>query len=747
MQRASKRLLQFSVRYPVLSVLFVIIITAISIPYAVTVKFNASSSIFMNATQEERQFYNKVANKYQNDRLSAVYLESDNLFTEDRLSFIKKAEDKMGNETIVDHTMSLLSLPVINEKNGTISTNPLSDKKFTSKKQLNNIKKTARSSSIITPTLLSKDGKATIIVGTFPPDIADTKIKKEISPVLNTIVKNAKGKFKSAFRIDPYRVKSVLIDAINKSLFYTLPITILLILLILFWVTKSYLGVFIPILTSTLSLVWVFGFMGFMGYDFNMITIVLPTLLFAIGATEDMHIITIFQNGVRYYNNHTKALIYLSKTVGRAVIATALTTTIGFFAITMSSLQVLTEFGYAAGFGMASNFVITILLNPILLYRYGISAPKNKAIGTTVKQMLKRIVVRHSRKTLLICSTLLAVSIFTLPDLTIENDPDSFLPQGHQIVDDMQKFEKKFHSRSQFLVVLDGKKGVFKTQDGVQSIEKLNDYFDKNNFYSYSLSVNRFLRPIHDGFADKNTSFPPKTATLKQYFAFFVPPSVQNRYLNADSSQTVIIPHTNGISSQKFADHMYNLRQYIDEEINNASVTITGRLYYIITGVHSIVQSQAWGIGIILIVITILLGLLFRGFVPPILAMPVNLAPILFYFFWMVVFSIPLNTTTAMLGTIMIGIAVDDTIHMLNGFYLEKSNNKETDEAINNIIDRHLRPVTATTMSMGAGFLVLIWATMPPTIYFGYLGSAAMVMAFFADLVYLPALIDWWYQE
>ena len=91
--------------------------------------------------------------------------------------------------------------------------------------------------------------------------------------------------------------------------------------------------------------------------------------------------------------------------------------------------------------------------------------------------------------------------------------------------------------------------------------------------------------------------------------------------------------------------------------------------------------------------------------------------------------------------TVAFGLAVDDTIHVLNRFELEKQRSSSTLLAI----DRSMRLIgivlILTTAVVLAGLLVTQFSAVPPTRRFGMICILTLIFALIADLVILPALI------
>jgi uncharacterized protein len=134
------------------------------------------------------------------------------------------------------------------------------------------------------------------------------------------------------------------------------------------------------------------------------------------------------------------------------------------------------------------------------------------------------------------------------------------------------------------------------------------------------------------------------------------------------------------------------------------------------------------------------MSLLFTNFKAGILAMIPNILPIAILFGTMGFFDIPLNTGTAMIADIAIGIAVDDTIHLMSRYNLEMKRLNNEVAAIKTTIRAETRPVLITTISLMFGFLILTQSEFIPTIQFGFLSAMVVVAGYFTDALITPVL-------
>lgn len=174
----------------------------------------------------------------------------------------------------------------------------------------------------------------------------------------------------------------------------------------------------------------------------------------------------------------------------------------------------------------------------------------------------------------------------------------------------------------------------------------------------------------------------------------------------------------------------------------NFKITLTGQLAMSTRLSSYVTSSQIKSFGIALAVITLLMPLIVGSFTTGIIAMLPNIFPILALFGVMGFLDIPLEVHTLLVAPIIIGIAVDDTIHFLTHFQMERAYVASVEEAIHNIYKEIGQAITFTSVVLSLGFLIFVTSSSLGITYFGALSALAMVTALACDLLLLPAMLN-----
>jgi uncharacterized protein len=140
----------------------------------------------------------------------------------------------------------------------------------------------------------------------------------------------------------------------------------------------------------------------------------------------------------------------------------------------------------------------------------------------------------------------------------------------------------------------------------------------------------------------------------------------------------------------------------------------------------------------------LIFGMMFfvcRNVLLTIISMIPNIFPIFITLGVMGVLDIPFDVATVMIGSVTLGIVVDDTTHYMIWFRRNMVKGMSHRDAIVQTFRDVGKPTFITSLVLCLGFGVLVLGSIRPTQYFGILSAFAMLIAPFGDYLMLPALI------
>jgi predicted RND superfamily exporter protein len=252
-----------------------------------------------------------------------------------------------------------------------------------------------------------------------------------------------------------------------------------------------------------------------------------------------------------------------------------------------------------------------------------------------------------------------------------------------------------------------------------------------------------FIEEMNWGFHEEDAEFrriPEDEKLISQYLLIY---DGTDLYDAVDwDFQTARVSLNLNVHSANNIDAVINeIRTYLQANISgiNWEVAGVGRMFADME--ELLVKGQVSSLGGALLLIFILMLILWRSFWQSLLCMLPNLSPIFLIFICMGLFGIWLDMATAMIASVAVGIAVDDTIHIFHGFIKRMKQGVKPATALLRTTSHAGRAVMTTTIILASQFLILLSSQFIPTSNFGMLTSIGLITALLFDLMVLPALL------
>jgi hypothetical protein len=180
---------------------------------------------------------------------------------------------------------------------------------------------------------------------------------------------------------------------------------------------------------------------------------------------------------------------------------------------------------------------------------------------------------------------------------------------------------------------------------------------------------------------------------------------------------------------------------WADHGVAGYGARTTGIMYEFARAEDEIAMGQLRGLGFALLAIALILLAIFRSPRLAAIALLPNAIPIAMAFGVMGLLNVPLDAGTVVLGNLALGIAVDDTIHVVTGFYGRREGGDAAGPALLGAFERTLAPVVYTTLAVAIGFAILGLSEFTFTRHLGLLTAGIMGLCLLGNVLLLPALL------
>ncbi len=238
---------------------------------------------------------------------------------------------------------------------------------------------------------------------------------------------------------------------------------------------------------------------------------------------------------------------------------------------------------------------------------------------------------------------------------------------------------------------------------------------------------------------------PDDRALISQYLFIYDDDDI-HEIVNREFDRTVVTMSLTVRGANATSVVMDDSRAWIDREIATRGISGVG---YDIAGLGRkladqedlLITGQVRSLAMALLLIFVFMLALWRNIPLALMSMVPNTAPIFMIFMLMGLLTIWLDFATAMIASVAVGIAVDDTVHLLHGYLKHRGRGAAVVAALGRTYRHAGRAIVITTLILGAQFGMLVLSDFVPTGNFGLLTTVGLVTALLFDLLLLPAVL------
>jgi len=684
-----------------------------------------------------------------------IYLRADPLWTAERLRTLQAFTSALADMPGITRVRSVLDATNIRDKGRYVDAGPLVDVVPDDPARLASLRDDALYGPLIRGHFVSADGNATAVFVSYRADPADPDYELRLNALLDARLASLRPSFEQVFHVGWPRLNAEIDRGLKRDLgvVATLAVAVLLVTVMLGLRTVRALPV--PLVSTGLTILWTFGFMAAVGIPVTLLTAMLPALIVVVGAVEDVHLMANYLDGLHGAAPpvRSSAVRYMARHVGSAIVVTSFTTLIGFLSNGMAEIPLIREFSLAAAFAMFANFVVTITVVPLWLQWAGPTRSALRRLDTLprgpvggVVELVERLSTgRSAVVVVLVVFTIVAVLLSRLPGLTVNNDPLAYFADAHPFVGDARCVQRDLAGLQHFGVMLTATQpGWFKTVDGVAALAAAQAEIEAQRVFDSTRSLADLMalmqREMHAG--DPAWYRVPSTqADLDLYLG-----DMPRRELDAlvdTTFTTALISVRHGLADSMRLNAVVDMLENSLPRVleGRARVDLVGSNLMINRAAESLIKSELWSLAVVLGVIFGLFSVLYTSWHAGLLALIPNVIPIIVNFGIMSVLRIPLNPGTAMVAAIAIGLAVDDTIHLMTRYGAESRIRVDERAAVRATVRAEAVPVLTSACALGLGFTVFGLSDFRIVAEFGLLAAATMAYAALSDLLLMPILL------
>jgi hydrophobe/amphiphile efflux-3 (HAE3) family protein len=729
------------------------VLLALQIP---KLEIDTSAEGLMAEKDPARHFYEEVKKRFGSDNLTIVVVKADDVFSSHALGTIKRLSDALERLDGVTRVESLTTVNNLKGRGDALDTDPLVGAEVpTSASALARLRAEALANRVFTGNIVATDARAAAINVYTDATPDDKQFNRRFSDGVEQLIRRESAPGLTIYQIGNAITKVTYADSLAQDLSRLLPIAVVVTFVILLVGFRTLQGVVIPMATGLLSVVWALGAMPLVGIPINTTTAVVPALLIAIGFAEDVHMISSYHERLERGMDKPAALRDMIEESFTPLVITTATTVLGFASLIITDITMLIHFGWASSIGLVANYITTQTLCPLLLQAWAVPKRTRRAAFADesgrqgaiphLMEWLGGLILRRGRAITIVTVLVTLGSLVGWWSLRVNTDFISYFPPHSFIRERTRDLHQAVSGAINFFLVVDtGREDGVKDPDVLERIAGLQDFLASTGTIDKTVSLVDYLRTMRRELNDGRPEFervPDTREEVAQYLLTLEGKELA-KYVDFKASAANIVVRHNITSSWELSALLAQIEHYVKAHFPaTVRVRPTGETILINNAADYMAVNEFTSFGLTFVVIGLIHAMLFWSLRAGFLSLVPNLIPILTNFGLMGLFRIPLNTGTALVATIAIGIAVDDTVHHMITYSRQLNIHHDQRVAMINTLRSQGRPIIYVSTALAGGFGVMVFSNFVPTMHFGVLSAVVMLVALVSELLLTPLLM------
>ena len=727
------RYADFFVRRRGVVLLFVFLVTVVTGYGVARIEFDDLPRGVIRSEDATFELLEELYDQFGSDDNDIVLvLERDDWFTPEGVEILQEAQRRAhevenvervnGLAGVVDFTAGLLPRALLPTPQA-------------SKEAFEDSRARAHAHPLVGGTLLSTDGGTALVV----IRLAGGELTiEDIEPSLDAIqtiageLSTREGVRARVTGVPAFR--AVIFNVIRRDqiLFMSLgAVVCFLVALVLF---RSWRACLITTVPAALGSFWVLGVIGLFGGSIDLLGSVLPVLCILIAFTDSVHLTIDIRHEIAQGRTRSEAVHHAIRMLGIPCFLTSITTSIGLGSLALGSVPMIRNFGFQAMFAVLIVFVAVLTTLPLAATMLDVPG---RAISKGARSWGRLVDCVTARPRLIGTMGLLVTLglILTCLRLVPENRLSESIPQGNEAYKALLHCEGAFGGLLPLYVMVEWEEGVeLKSRGVLEALAEVEALLVAEEDLSRPISALGLLELIPG-------PEPGRLALLGS-----LPSELLKRFVRDDLRRTIVVSRLPDFGQDRMRPMIARIDDglvAIEAEHPELKLRLTGTDVVARRNINRMITDLARGLAVAAFLIFGIIALEFRSLRLGLLSLLPNVFPLAAVGALLVVLGYPLQIASAVLFTVLLGLAVDDTIHFLVRYRQERKEGEDVRLALRRTGIAVGTAVMTTTIVLVAGYSVVFTSSVPTNRLFATLISVGLAAALVGDLLILPALLAW----
>ncbi len=596
----------------------------------------------------------------------------------------------------------------------------------------------------------SPDGKSVAINMKHEQGLAVKKCDVLYDNIQNTV---GQFQFDGVHLIGRAKGQKLLVELMIKELVMFVGLCLICTVIFLYIAFRSFWGIVIPAAVVFLSILFTMAFMQILGKDIDVMVTIMPTILFVVGMSDSVHVLTKYMNELREGNDPKNALKKALKSIRLATFLTAVTTAIGFLTLIFSNIKPISDFGLYTSVGVLLAYGLTFTLLPAMIL---VIKPTQMQVYAMREDFWTKklhrffaFVLRRRKWILIGAAISVGISFWGISLIKVDNLMLEDLRDNNPLKQDFNFMDEKFIGCRPFEMSVQLKStsdiNDLKTLEELNKLDTyLRDEYGVGALFSWCEMVKSANRTLNGG-DDSYRRIPADSSEMKQIVRYARSKQAQSLVklvYNAESKSLRVTGRLPDKGRKYYEQKNKALNAYITNHFTQfEATTLTGTAMLMDINNAYLVDNTILDLFLSILVIGLVMGVVYKSWrMVPMTIIP-NLLPLIVIGGLMGFLGIPLKVSTSIVFNIAFGIAVDDTVHFLARVRTLGLEGYSRIYAVKRTFMTTGKAMIVTGLILTAGFSTLIFSEFLGTFYIGFLISLTLLVAILFELTITPLLL------
>lgn len=701
-----------------------------------------------------------------NDYFVGVLTECDNHFTTQNLETLRDLSNELLDSlSYVDKITSLTDIEFLaGNEEGMAIEQIVPEVIPKDKAGLDSVKQRAYSKPEVARKLISKDGKLSWIVIKLRPFPADSIWKKEttVSPDILTgeevdriIHKPQYASLHPKATGMPY-VSQQKVVFIGTEMGRLAKFAILISIAVMLIITRSVRGVVAPFIGTFGGLLFTFGIAGALGLYVDSATSIIPVILaFAVSIAYNIHLFSFFGKRMMIHGRRKQAVVETFTETGWPVFFCGMTTIVSLLSFLIVPIRPVAYIGIHTSLCVLFVMLTTLLVTPVLLSFGRDKKPKPNFTDNSDTRW-SRIIVRigifdlHNSKIILsvfvLCCVALGIGVWRMePAFDMERTMGEKVPYVNKLLEVSHSELGSLYSYD--LMVEFPEDGQAKLPENLHRLEQLTKLTEEYPLTKRTTSILDILKDLNQTLNDGDRTYyriPDTEDEVAQIMLLYenAGGTESEYWMDYDYRRLRLMVEMSNYNSGEAERELAEIEQRAARLFPGAKITAVGNLPQFTTMMQYLVRGQIQSFLISVLIIGMILMIVFQSVRIGLIGLIPNLFPAICVGGYMGWSGIPLDMMTACIIPMMLGMAVDDTIHFINHVKLEYDRKRHYQTAIRRTFCVVGVAIVTTSVITSAVFAGFMDSCCLQFFNFGWLAVIGIMTALISDLFITPVLVE-----